>query len=368
VFLKRYFLVAAAAISFALGVTGGALAKGHPAQKGHDHSLVPSVATHPRAWLHPFARLSHHPASSHKAKARHNGKPQPKHAQRHASKPRPQPRPQHRLKATTLSIYEQTVRPRFLSAQGCNAARRHESGIVVLDFGKPAYLHGGYGTILFSGRFAPNHKITAAMFRYARGYVRCLPEGSTATIEIARGTSNYHPDLPSAYTAGVRWAHETNKLGRELSRNSLDSHVQAAAADDAEPAWDPGFRQTRQFFHGFRQAVHGHTLYDYGSLDGGVGAVWSARQAWYVAGGLANTKALPEIYNHAMAREWAELARIARGRYHRPVRFAGVMTQGTPSCDCGLRPPAAHAALVHALDDQGIGEVRLPVGGTNIVG
>ena len=71
------------------------------------------------------------------------------------------------------------------------------------------------------------------------------------------------------------------------------------------------------FFHGFRAAVHGHTLYDYGSLDGGVGAVWSARQAWYVAGGLRHTKALPEIYNSAMAREWAELVRIARGRYHR---------------------------------------------------
>jgi hypothetical protein len=370
VVLKRHFLVAAAAISFALGVTGGALAEGHPAGKAHAHSLVPSLAPHPRAWLHAFARLSHHPSSSHKAKTRHEAKakPAPKHTNRPASKPGRQPRPRHQLKATTLSIYEQTVRPRFLSAQGCNAARRHESGVVVLDFGKPAYLHGGYGTILFSGHFAPNHRITAAMFNYARGYVRCLPEGSTATIELARGTSNYHPYVPSAYTAGVRWARETNKLGRELAHHSLDAHVHAAAADDAEPAWDPQFRQTRQFFHGFRRAVHGHTLYDYGSLDGGVGAVWSARQAWYVAGGLPNTKALPEIYNHAMARQWAELARIARGRYHRPVHFAGVMTQGTSSCDCGLRPPEAHAALAHALDDQGIGEVPLPVGGTNIVG
>ena len=367
--MKRYFLVAAAAISFALGVTGGALAKGHPANKGHDHSLVPSVAPHPRAWLHGFARLSHHPSSLHKTTARHEAKAEPaKHRHRDAAKPKPQPRPLHQLKATTLSIYEQTVRPWFLTAQGCNAARRHESGVVVLDFGKPAYLHGGYGTILFSGRFAPNHKITAAMFNYARGYVGCLPEGSTATIELARGTSNYHPYVPSAYTAGVRWAHETNKLGRELSRHALDAHAHAAAADDAEPAWDPQFRQTRQFFHGFRQAVHGHALYDYGSLDGGVGAVWSARQASYVAGGLRNTKALPEIYNHEMARQWAQLARIASGRYHRPVHFAGVMTQGTPACDCGLRPPAAHAALAHALDDQGVGEIRLPVGGTNIVG
>jgi hypothetical protein len=114
--------------------------------------------------------------------------------------------------------------------------------------------------------------------------------------------------------------------------------------------------------------VHGHTLYDYGSLDGGVGAVWSARQAWYVAGGLRHTKVLPEIYNSAMAREWAELARIARGRYHRAVRFAGVMTQGTSSCSCGLRPLEAHRALARALGEQVDGGVSLPAGGTNIIG
>jgi hypothetical protein len=174
--------------------------------------------------------------------------------------------------------------------------------------------------------------------------------------------------VPSAYAAGVRWARETNKLGRELARHGLDAHVEAAAADDAEPAWDPSFRRTRQFFHGFRAAVHGHTLFDYGSLDGGVGAVWSARQAWYVAGGLRHTKALPEIYNSAMAQQWAELARIARARYHRAVHFAGVMTQGTASCNCGLRPPAAHDALAQALEAQGVGSAPLPAGGTNIIG
>jgi hypothetical protein len=351
VFLKRYFLPVAAALVSALVGAGGALAT----RPAHAHSLIPSFEPHPRAWL-PVLTFRQGPTPRHKAQAAH--RQAPKH----------QPRPQHRLKTTTLSIYEQTLNKRFLGAQGCNAARRHENGVVVLDFGKPAYEHGGYGTILFSGHFAPNHKITAATFRYARGYVGCLPQGSTASIQLARGTSNYHPRLPSAYTAGVRWARETNKLGRELRRNRLDAHVEAAAADDAEPAWDRQFRRTRAFFQGFRAAVHGHTLYDYGSLDGGVGVVWSARQAWYVAGGLRNTKALPEIYSSAMAREWAELARIARGRYHRGVHFAGVMTQGTSSCHCGLRPSAAHAALAHALGAQGIGHVPLPAGGTNIVG
>ena len=158
------------------------------------------------------------------------------------------------------------------------------------------------------------------------------------------------------------------QLGLILAERGLAEHVSVAAADDAEPAWDRQFHQTRDFFHGFRAAVHGHTLYDYGSLDGGVGAIWSARQAFYVAGGLRYTKALPEIYNSAMAREWAELARIARTRFHRDVRFAGVMTEVAASCDCGLRPAAARNALAQALDSAGVDDLTVPAGGTNMVG
>jgi hypothetical protein len=369
--LKKYVFSVAAALVVALAAAGGALAKGQPAKShppegpawpaaaGLVHSLIPSFAPYPGAWLQALREFPRNPTPPHKAK-----KPEAAHRQA----PKQQPRPQHELRATTLSIYEHKAQPWILAPQGCSAARRHENGVVILDFGKPAFERGGYGTILFSGRFAKNHKITAAMLAYARGYASCLPKGSTAFIALARGTSNYHPAVPSAYEAGVRWARETNALGLALSRAGLAEHVEAAAADDAEPAWDRSFRRTRDFFHGFRAATHGHTLYDYGSLDGGVGAIWSARQAWYVAGGIRNTKALPEIYNSAMAREWAELARIARGRYHRGLHFAGVMTQGTSSCNCGLRPPAAHRVLAEALDAQGIGHVTLPGGGTNIIG
>ena len=256
-----------------------------------------------------------------------------------------------------------------LAHQGCYAARRHESGIVILDFGKPSFLHGGYGTLLFSGRFAPNRKITNAMLGYARGYVSCLPKGSTA-FDRARARHEQLPPVRCRAPTRPVSAGPARRTGSDASSpgKASTTHVEAAAADDAEPAWDPAFRKTRQFFHGFRAAVHGHTLFDYGSLDGGVGAVWSARQAWYVAGGLRNTKALPEIYNSAMAQQWAELARIAHGRYapRRPLR--GRHDAGHASCNCGLRPTAAHRVLAQALDAQGVGHVQLPVGGTNIVG
>ena len=58
--------------------------------------------------------------------------------------------------------------------------------------------------------------------------------------------------------------------------------------------------------------------------------------------------AIPEIYNQAMAREWAELAQVARHRYHRPMKFAGVMTTHTSS-NHGMKPRDAHRMLVREL-------------------
>jgi hypothetical protein len=218
-------------------------------------------------------------------------------------------------------------------------------GIVILDFGKPAYNGHTYGTVLFSDRFAGNRAITRGLLGYARGYVGCLRAGMDGTISLARGTSNYHPRVPSPYRAGRKWARETMALQHLLRAHGLHRHVTSAAADDVEPAWDRTFWRTRDFYRGYRAARVGHLLYNYGSLDGGVAhGIWSVRQAFFVASGMVYSRAIPEIYNHAMAREWAYLARVARRRYHRPVKFAGVMTTHT-SANHGLKPLVAHSML-----------------------
>jgi hypothetical protein len=260
---------------------------------------------------------------------------------RHDPKPRTKPR-------ATISIYEYTTRRAPYFRQGCRAARRGATGVVILDFGKPAYDGHTYGTILFSGVFAGNKKITRAMLAYASGYSHCLRRGSHDVIQLARGTSNYHPSVPSAFHAGRKWARETMTLQHALSTHGLSDRVTSAAADDVEPAWDRSFHHTRDFFRGFRDARTGHTLYNFGSLDGGVGSIWNARQAFFVTSGMRYARAIPEIYNHAMAREWAELAHIARHRYHRPLRFAGVMTTHT-SGNHGMKPRVAHKTLLRAL-------------------
>jgi hypothetical protein len=315
-----------AALTAALGLSTAAIAA----------PSAPSISFGAGAWL---AALVQHPSD-----------PKPLH-------------PRH----SSPSLYEQTTDPDALRQQGCDAAKKGVSGIVILDFGKLASDGRSYGTILFSGTFAPNRDITLAMAGYAAGYHDCLPDGSTARIDLARGTSNYHPAVPSAFLAGRLWARETEALGRILHVQGLDDHVWTAAADDAEPAWDPAFTKTRSFFRGYRAAGNGRTLYNYGSLDGGVGSFWTAKQLYYVSGGMRYARVVPEIYNHEMARQWAELAAVVHETLHRDVRFAGVMTQYATGCGCSLTPPKAHSSLVRALADSvGDQAPAVPAAITNI--
>ena len=120
----------------------------------------------------------------------------------------------------------------------------------------------------------------------------------------------------------------------------------SAAADDIEPAWDPRFRRTRGFLRGFRAAPGRELLYNFGSLDGG--GIWSVKQAYY-ASVRGNTRVVPQIYSRAMAHQWAELARSGLRTFHRPLRFAGVVTQGRDRCRCSLEPHDARRELQRAL-------------------
>ena len=289
-----------------------------------------------------------------KARARHAPRPGAREAKR-PTRRKPRVRPVQPLPTrpagarVSVSLYETTTRPAILHEQGCRAGARDVGGLTILDFGKPAWSRHGYGTVLFSNRPTANHRITRGLLSFAAGYVRCLPRGSERRIVLARGTSNYHMKVPSAFAAGRAWARATMRLSRLIERHPrIAAHVRSAAAIDAEPAWDRRFRKTRDFYRGYRSVRSGHVLYNFGSLDGGVGSIWNAKQAAFVTAG-RDTRVVPEIYSREMAHQWARLTKIALRDYRRPVRFAGVMTQHRARCGCSLKPKEARQALVRAL-------------------
>jgi len=351
-------LLAAGLFSLGVGLIGLALAT----------NAAPAAAALPPPLLGPFPPAPRVHAGVPTAFRAHSAARRAERARRAEAARRREARHQpHSKPRATISLYEHTVKQSTLRRQGCSAAQRGVGGIVILDFGQPAYNGHTYGANLFSGRFAGNKAITRALLAYAVGYRRCLARGSKLRITLARGTSNYRPQVPSAYKAGRKWARETRVLHRLLRERGLHDHVESAAADDVEPAWDRSFHRTRDFFRGFRDAHTGHLLYNFGSLDGGVGSIWNARQIFFVTSGMKYARAIPEIYNHAMAKQWADLAHIARKRYRRPVKFAGVMTTHT-SKNRGMKPRDAHKILVRALATRvGDSAPDVPATMTNIV-
>jgi hypothetical protein len=98
-----------------------------------------------------------------------------------------------------------------------------------------------------------------------------------------------------------------------LRRAQLTPHVRSPAANDAEPDWDHGFWRTRDFYRGYRWWKPGYLLYNYGSDDGGIGAIWNARQLWHVTGGMRYARPIPEIYHRPMAEQWEDSAASWRG-------------------------------------------------------
>jgi len=209
---------------------------------------------------------------------------------------------------TTTSYYESTTSTSTLYYQGCDAGKAAAVGAIVLDFGRPAYRDGAYGTMLFgSGGFAPNVSILNAMKAFAEGYWNCSPLHTQ--VVIARGTSNYcHGGtscslLPPNYmAAGSYWGTRTNELASYIANSGYSSQESSAAADDAEPAWDPGFTSTHDFIAGYNSAAN-WVLFEFGSLESGY---WSRANEYYVAYTGANFP-LPQVYYSSMAASWEEL-------------------------------------------------------------
>jgi hypothetical protein len=229
---------------------------------------------------------------------------------------------------TTTSYYESTASTSTLFNQGCAAGSAEAVGAIILDFGRPAYRDGAYGTMLFgSGGFASNVSILSAMKAFADGYWACSPFDTR--VVIARGTSNYcHTGsscslLPPSYTAaGSYWGTRTDDLAAYIANSGYSSQESSAAADDAEPAWDPGFTSTHDFIAGYNASAD-WLMFDYGSLESGY---WSRANEYYVAYTGANFP-LPQVYYSSMAASWENLELWAVANRGGPMLMLGITSE-----------------------------------------
>jgi hypothetical protein len=262
----------------------------------------------------------------------------------------------------TTSYYERNASPAVLYRQGEQAGKADAQGIVILDFGRPAYLDGSEGTWSYSNAFISLASIGSAVESYVSAYYRYAP--SHTTLNVAVGTNNSCgtdqpcggvicgcPDEPPSFTAwGSDFALSVEQLGAWVTQvkaqTGASDDVRIVAADDAEPGFDPGFDNTYNLLAGYATTVGGSypAMVDYGSADP---HYWTERQLFKIAYGLRPDIPMPEIYHSSNAAEWSALVRYAKTQHHKVVTIYGVLTGGRGTNS----PLTAVAEMLHAVAD-----------------
>lgn len=248
------------------------------------------------------------------------------------------------LPSLTTSYYEQTASSAVLFRQGAAAGRAGAQGIVILDFGRPAAASGTYGTMGFAGSFISLGAIVRGVESFIDAYYRFAPR--YRSLDVAVGTNDScgtgQPcgdkvcgciDEPASfYDFGAAWAGAVEKLRSwafaDRSSHNYTDVIRVVAADDAEPAYDPGYRNTYELLAGYANAVGGPepAMVDYGSAEHS----WSEAQLLQVAYGFRPDVPMPEIYYSAQASEWAQLLAYAKVARHVDITIFGVLAAANP--------------------------------------
>ncbi len=262
----------------------------------------------------------------------------------------------------TRSYYEGNANPSALYSQGERAGRSGAQGIVILDFGRPAVDNLVYGTLGYGNVIIPFASIAKGVESYIQGYYRLAPPYTM--LNVAVGTNNSCgtgqpcgpnavicgcPDEPPSFSLwGRHLAVAVEQIGAWTSafraREGFTDDVRVVAADDIEPAFDPGYLNTYDLLKGYADAVGGYfpPLVDYGSADANV---WTDDQLLQVAYGFAPDVPMPEIYYLPDAAEWAALLSYAKAVSGRTRQIFGIMTEGHGTSS----PEAAYVEMIDAL-------------------
>jgi len=267
------------------------------------------------------------------------------------------------LPSSTISYYEHSASPGALYRQGTAAGRAGAQGIVILDFGRPADNGIASGTLAYNGAFIPFAAIAKGMEFYIAAYYRHAPPYTTLNVALGTndscGTSQPCgavvacgcPDEPSDFsTWGGELAATVEAVDAWVTQyraeHGYTDVVRVIAADDAEPAYDPGYQNTYDVLAGYAAAVGGPfpTMVDYGSADPDF---WTEAELLQVAYGFRPDVPMPQIYYPDQAAQWAQLLRYAKASRGAVLDIYGVLTTGAGTNS----PAAAYADMLGAASE-----------------
>lgn len=244
----------------------------------------------------------------------------------------------------TTSRYMYTTDSNALYTWGCNQGSASESGVVVLDFGKPEQSGSAYGASLFGYGFRSTAQIESAVIQFLRGYWDCSPSEAFVTLSI--GTSNCGPPVCGVssvnYAHGQAWAEMVNNVADWIaSPPSYASKIAVAAANDIEMDFNTS-ANTRAWVDGYN-SVDTRPYYDYGDCGGcpyvlpsGGGCPsctpnngWTKDDVWYVSWGVTSAWPLPEIYrtDGVNAWQWQRMSLYSYENHGSRMYIKGSFTQ-----------------------------------------
>jgi hypothetical protein len=243
--------------------------------------------------------------------------------------------------AATSSYYEHGADPAVLAAQGGAAGQAGAQGLVILDFGRPAVHASVPGTVHFGGTFVSLAGIEAGVQAYVRAYFATAPRYTQLTVAV--GTNNScgtgQPcgpvvcgcrDEPPSFAAwGGQLAVSVRRLASWAATlkawSGFTDVVKVVAADDAEPAYDPGYHNTYEMLRGYARSVGGYqpAMIEYGSAEQGY---WTQEQLFQVAYGFKPNLLFPQLYYRDNIANWMSLISYARARHGVSITLAGVLT------------------------------------------
>ncbi len=240
----------------------------------------------------------------------------------------------------TVSYYIRDLS--ILATQGCSASKGITSGIIVLDFGKPAAQGVSSGTILFDANntFASTSQIRSAVGTFANSYYNCPPPvGQPQPITIAIGTNNLvitSSDVMSnaskAADHGRAWGLLVNQVYEDLKAKGYIDLISVSGASDMEIDWNYP-TETIAWATGYNSTAYGTRYYNVGDCAGcpfNMSHNWTYTNVYSISWGIRAALPLPEIYttDGGWAREWQQVSVLTRDftPYQRML-FAGSMTQ-----------------------------------------
>jgi hypothetical protein len=248
---------------------------------------------------------------------------------------------------------------------GAHDATRNPGGmphLVLLDIGGQSR-RGVYLSIV--NRFVGYRPLADALSAYVAGYH--ARQRRNAPVTIALGTNS---DLYTSAGAGWLWA--TQVVNRVRAAASRYRGVTVAGADDIEPGFRAKPGAALAWLGGYLHSTRAPLVFN-GSADGcstthawsRCNDGWSAHALALAAGGASPARivAVPQIYNAAMAAQWAQISRTAR-QAGRSLRILGPLTE---QAACGRDPgcpsmpnPLAWRLLHRQLRAAGVQPSALP--------